>query len=129
MFHTTDEELVQALKDPYRKADAKLLADATTALAAATKHLHPNNGTAMVSRTIVMASLVTEARLLLLGKEYEQSAKVAQTALDLAKAAHSKKGEQDIRRIYMMLRELVERNPYVANLAVELNIFPPVTAL
>lgn len=114
LFHTTDEELIENLQNEHRRADAALLKDARSALIAARKHLDKANG------TLAMDCAITEARLLLTGKEYEESAKVAKTALTIACLANSSKGVNEIGKIHTVLRQLAPKNPYVCNLGIGL---------
>ena len=67
---------------------------------------------------------ITEARILLVGREYEECARMAKIALQYARSSHSQQGIDEVEQIYLMLSQLVEKNPYVANLGVELNLFP-----
>jgi hypothetical protein len=67
---------------------------------------------------------ITEARILLIGREYEECAKVAKLALQFARKSHSQQGIDEIKQIHAILTQLVDKNPYVANLGVELNVFP-----
>ena len=67
---------------------------------------------------------ITEARIYLVAREFEESAIIAKQALDFARKAHSQQGTEEIKRIYSMLYQLDQKNPYIANLGVELSIFP-----
>jgi hypothetical protein len=120
LFHTTDEELIEGLKNEHRRADAGLLKEAHSALSSARKHLEAANGT---RPTRIMDSTITEARLLLMGKEYEESAKLVKTALTIARLINSAKGINEVEKIYTMLHQLAPKNPYVCNLGVELGKF------
>ncbi len=120
LFHTTDDELIESLKNTYIRADATLLKDARSALTAARKHLEAINCTCTPDTTLAMDCTLTEARLLLTGKEFEESAKVAKIALSVARAAHSTKGVNEAGKIHTVLSKLAPKNPYVCNLGVEL---------
>jgi DNA-binding XRE family transcriptional regulator len=117
LFHTTDDELIERLKDRYIRADAALLKDARSSLTAARKHLGSVQTTSLTDYTI------TEARLLLVEREYEQSARIAKNALSSAHASHSAQGVSEVGKIHTMLNELAPQNPYVCNLGVELGRF------
>ena len=66
---------------------------------------------------------ITEARLLLVEREYEQSAKIAKNALTSAYSSNSSKGVKEVSKIHTMLYELAPQDPYVCNLGVELGKF------
>jgi DNA-binding XRE family transcriptional regulator len=120
LFHTSDDELTERLKDRYIRADASLLTDARSSLLAAKKHLdsgQPGRATSLMDYAI------TEARLLLIEREYEQSAKIAKNALGSANASHSAKGVSEVGEIHTILSQLAPQNPYVCNLGVELGRF------
>jgi transcriptional regulator with XRE-family HTH domain len=120
LFHTSDDELVERLKDRYIRADASLLQDARSSLSAARKHL---GSVQSVRATSHMDYAITEARLLLVEREYEQSAKIAKAALNIAQVANSSKGASDVGTIHTLLNELAPQNPFVCNLGVELGRF------
>ncbi len=63
LFHTSDNELVERLKNRHIRADAELLKDARSSLTAARKHL------GSVQTTSLMDFAITEARLLLPEKQ------------------------------------------------------------
>ena len=67
---------------------------------------------------------ITEARIYLVARELEESAIMAKRALDFAHKAHSQQGIEEIKQIYAMLHQLEPKNPHIANLGVELGIFP-----
>jgi len=115
LFHTTDDELVARLKNPHVRADAKLLKDAQDALTVAASQFGMNE-----PRTDLT---LTEARLHLIAKEFEESAKAAKEALKLARKKHSARSVGEVRTLYTMLNELAPVNPYVRNLGIELEIF------
>ena len=117
LFHTTDDELIERLKDRYIRADAELLRDARNSLSIAKKHLEA------VHKTSLMDYAITEARLLLVEREYEQSAKVAKKALIYAHASNSAKGVSEVGKIHTILSELAPKDPYVCNVGVELGRF------
>jgi DNA-binding XRE family transcriptional regulator len=112
LFHTTDAELVDLLKDPYAKAN-HYLKDAQDALELAKTHM-------MDRDTARMDYAITQARVYLIGKEFEESAKQAKSALQLAHAAHSQQGIEQVRTIFNMLNKLAPENPYVLHLGTEL---------
>jgi DNA-binding XRE family transcriptional regulator len=118
LFSANDEELVEKLKDTYINADAKLLQEATSAIANARKHL----GSCGFTREMYLN--ITEAKIYLVKKDYEESARIAKTALQFARRAHSQQGIEEIKQLYRMLYQLSPMNPYVAHLGVELHIFP-----
>ena len=45
-------------------------------------------------------------------------------ALQFARKSHSQQGIDEVKQIYVLLSQLVDKNPYVTNLGVELSIFP-----
>ena len=66
---------------------------------------------------------ITEARVYLIQRQFEASAKVAKKALQIAREVHSKRGVGEAFQVYQMLKELAPQNPYVCNLGIELGIF------
>jgi len=118
LFHIDDGELLERLKNPYIRANSQVLKDAQNALMAARKNLE----TSSPRKEMYLA--ITEARILLIGREYEECAKVAKLALQFARKSHSQQGIDEIKQIHAILTQLVDKNPYVANLGVELNVFP-----
>jgi transcriptional regulator with XRE-family HTH domain len=118
LFHISDDDLTERLKDKYIKADATLIKDSRSALIAARKHLEST-----INPSITMDCTITEARLLLVGKEYEESAKLTKNALIFARASHSGKGINEIGKIHTILSQIVPQCPYVCNLGVELGRF------
>lgn len=123
LFYTSDDGLVEQLKIPQRSANKELLRDARNAINAAKKYVEANRSTGDIS-TGEMNLSITEARLYLIAKEYEESARIANAALQFAHKAHSKQGIEEIKRIYSMLCQLDPKNPHTAHLGVELGIFP-----
>lgn len=117
-FHIDDKELLEQLKNGYIRADAQILKDAQNALMAARKNLE----TSSARKEMYLA--ITEARILLVGREYEQCAKEAKVALQFARQSHSQQGIEEVKQLHSFLSQLVDKNPYVANLGVELKIFP-----
>jgi DNA-binding XRE family transcriptional regulator len=113
VFHTSDDELVALLKAPYVRAK-DYLKDAQEALELAKTHMAPRAS---------MDYAITQARVYLIGKEFEQSAREAKSALQLARAAHSQKGIGQVRTIFDMLNKLAPENPHVLNLGIELGTF------
>jgi hypothetical protein len=71
---------------------------------------------------------ITEAKIYLIAREYEACAKLAKVALQFAHKSHSEQGIEEVRQMYMMLHQLAPMNPYVANLGVELRVFPMMEA-
>src|SRR5581483_893937 len=118
LFHTTDEELIEKLKNAHISANKDLLRDAKNALITARKHV----GTSSARKEMYLS--ITEARILLVSKELEECAKMAKMALQFAQQSHSQQGVEEVKQIYEMLYLLTPKNPYVANLGVELKIFP-----
>jgi DNA-binding XRE family transcriptional regulator len=115
LFHSSDDELVELLKNPHVKAN-EYLKDAQNALETARAH--------MASRdTGRMDYSITQAKVHLIGKEFEESARETKAALQMAHVAHSQKGIKQIRKIYSMLNKLAPQNPYVLNLGVELGVY------
>jgi DNA-binding XRE family transcriptional regulator len=117
-FHTNDKKLVEQLKDTHEIANKELLRDARNALTAARKHVEVGS-----MRKEMYLSL-TEACIFLGAREYEESAKEAKIALQFARASHSQQGIGEVKQLYTMLFQLAPKNPYIANLGVELGIFP-----
>lgn len=117
LFHTSDDELIESLKDTYTRADAALLKDAHSSLSTARKHLDS------IQPLYLMEYTITEARLLLIEREYEQSARIAKKALSYAHEAQSSKGVKEVGNIHAILHKLAPQNPYVCNLGVELGRF------
>ena len=117
LYHTSDEELVEALKSPYTRANKSHLQAAQTSLVAAEKYLemqhHPKG----------MYLPITEAKWFLIAREFEESAKSAKTALKAAREKHSLQGAEDVKSLYTMLNKLDPTNPYIRNLGVELGIY------
>ncbi len=116
LFHTNDDELVELLKDPHMKANDNLK-DAQDALEIAKTHMAARD-TGKYDRAMDYA--LTQARVYLVGKEFEESAKEVKSALQLAGAAHSQKGIEQVRTLYNILNKLVPQNPHVLNLGIEL---------
>ncbi|MGB8346627.1 MAG: hypothetical protein WCD86_17200, partial [Ktedonobacteraceae bacterium] len=119
LFHVNDNELLEHLKGKFVHVEKRFLEDAHEALAIAKKHLDQDS----IHQTATMDYTFTEARIFLIGKEFEESAKVAKRALKIAHAIHSQQGIEQVRKVYAMLYELEPKNPYVRNLAVELGIY------
>jgi transcriptional regulator with XRE-family HTH domain len=123
LFYTTDEELVEQLKITERSANKALLRDAGNAINTAKKHIEENKSTGDIT-TGEMNLSITEAKLYLIAREYEESAKVADTALQFAYKANSKQGVEEIKKLYLMLYQLAPKNPHIAHLGIALGIFP-----
>lgn len=70
-----------------------------------------------------MYFFVTEAGLYMAERDLEGSARLGLNALDVARTVHSKKGEGQVRELYLGLKQLDGRNPYVCNLGVQLGLF------
>ncbi len=118
LFHTSNNELKEQLKNTHINAKKELLRDAQNALAAARKHLEPGSSTGEMYLSI------TETKVYLVAREFEESAKMAKIALQFARKSHSKQGIEEIKQLYTMLYQFAPMNPYVANLGVELRLFP-----
>ena len=117
LFHTTDNELVERLKNTKNQVNRELLKDAQNALMAARNHLESST-----FRKEMYLS-ITEARAYLIAREFEESAKIAKRAIQFARKSHSQQGIGEVRKLYTMLNELAPKNPYVCNLGVESGIF------
>lgn len=122
LFYADDNELTEKLKNSHITANKEALRDAKNALLAARKHLEPGSSTGEMYLSI------TEARVYLVGREFEESAKMAKIALQFARKSHSQQGVEEVKQIYAVLYQLDPKNPYIANLGVELNIFPATVA-
>lgn len=120
LFHRNDDELLERLKT-HIGADKKLLVEARNSINAARKYVDAT------STTKQMYLSLTEARGYLVMKEYEESAQLAKAALQFARQSHSEQGIEETKQLYSLLSQLAPANPYVANLGVELKIFPPFT--
>lgn len=118
LYHATDDELVERLKNPHIRANEELLKDARSALIAARNHLESSSS----RKEMYLAT--TEARLHLVGREFEESARTAKRALQFARKAHSQQTIEEVKQIYRVLNQLVPENPYVCNLGIEVGIFP-----
>lgn len=118
LFATTNAELVELLKNPLVQADARLLKDAQDALIAAR-----NQANQMGMSEPGPDFALTEARLYLIMREFEESAKAAKRALQLARQKHSAQGGEEVRQLYTMLTAFVPKNPHVCNLGIELGIY------
>lgn len=122
LFHTSNDELLNRLKNTHLRANLQLLKEARSALIAAEKHLHFKTD----SFTKEMDLSITEAKIYLIAREYEESAKTAKVALQFAQKSYSQQGVEEVKQLYAILNQLVPMNPYIANLDVELSIFPSV---
>jgi DNA-binding XRE family transcriptional regulator/predicted transcriptional regulator len=118
LHYTTDNELATQLKRKHVRADKELIKDAKGALITARKHLESTG------KRKEMYLSITEARIHLVAREFEECARVAKQALQSARKAHSQQGIEEIKQIYAILHQLDARNPHVAHLGVELGIFP-----
>ncbi len=118
LYCATDDELVSCLKDTRRQANRELLKDARSALMAARNHL----GASTFRKEMYLT--ITEARLHLIAREFEESAIVAKNALQYARKSHSQQGIGEVRKLHAMLVELAPMNPHICNLGIELGIFP-----
>ena len=117
-FYTSDNELTEKLKNTHIKAKNELLIETKNALATARKYLEPGSSTGEMNLSL------TEARAYLVAREFEESAKIAKIALQFAHKSHSQQGIEEVRQFYAMLHLLAPTNPYIANLGMELRIFP-----
>lgn len=118
LFHTTDEELAEQLKRPHARANAKLLTDAQEEMAIAWNTIEVTG-----SLEKKMDYAVTEARLFLIGREFEEGARTAKKALQFARLANSYERIKEVKILYFILNSLAPKNPYVRNLGLELGIF------
>lgn len=118
LHYVDDEELITLFKDTSVRADKNRIKDAKTALTAARNHLESSG------KRKEMYLSITEARLYLVAREFEESAITAKIALDFAHKAHSQQGIEEIKQMYAMLHQLDPKNPRIANLGVELGVFP-----
>ena len=119
LFHTSESELIEKLKNLHIKVDRKILNDAQSALNLAKKHLNTGQPSS------VMHYSITESKMLLLGKELEDSAKIAIDALDIARRVHSLQGYRNIEEIYQVLTSLEPHSPYIRHLGVKLGHIEP----
>jgi hypothetical protein len=118
LYHATDEELIERLRNPHIRANGEALKDARNALAAARNYLESSSS----RKEMYLAT--TEARLHLVSREFEESAQTAKKALQFAKKAHSQQTIEEVKQIYRALNQLAPENPYVCNLGIEVSIFP-----
>jgi DNA-binding XRE family transcriptional regulator len=118
LFYTDYDELTEKLKNTYLKPKNELLIETKNALATARKHLEPGSSTGEMNLSI------TEAKVYLIDREFEESAKIAKIALQFARKSHSQQGMEEVKQLYAMLHQVAPTNPYIANLGVELKIFP-----
>ena len=118
LFSTRDSDLTEKLKNTSTRAKKEPLVDAGNALTAARKYLEPGSSTGETNLAI------TEARVHLIAKEFEESARIARRALDFARKSHSLQSVEEVKQLYVVLHQLAPTNPYIAHLGVELRIFP-----
>jgi len=118
LFHTSDDDLAEQLKTKHKSASKELIKDAKNALNTARKHLE------IGSSTQEMCLSITEAKIYLIEREYEACARTAKIALQFARTSYSQQGMEEIKQIYAIVSQLAPKNPYVANLGVELETFP-----
>ncbi|MBA2396832.1 MAG: helix-turn-helix transcriptional regulator [Ktedonobacteraceae bacterium] len=118
LFYTSDNELTEKLKGMCLRANKELLIETRNALSTARKHLEPGSSTGEMNLSI------TEARIYLAAREFEEGAKIAKVALQFARKSHSQQGIEEVKQIYAILHQLDPTNPYIANLGMELKIFP-----
>ncbi len=118
LFHIDDEDLVAQFKNTHTIADKGLLKEAQNALLVSRRHLDTG------ASTKEMYLSITEARIYLIAKEYEESAKIAKVALHFARQSHSQQGIEEVKKLYRMLHQLAPMNPYIAHLGIELDVFP-----
>jgi len=117
LFHTTHDELRDLLKQAHVQADKKLLQEAHGAMTLAWENL--SSGFVGWEKNFYM----TEAKLYLLERDFENSAQTAKKALKLAHVLHSQKVKDEVTDVYGLLKILDMENPYVRNLGVELGIY------
>ncbi len=115
LLYKSDDELVALLSDPHRKANA-YLKEAQHALDTAKAYMLDRD-------TAKMDYSITQARVHLLGKEVEESAKEAKSALLIAYTIHSQQATERISTLHRLLSKLAPQNPYVLNLGIELGIY------
>ncbi|RAQ95829.1 helix-turn-helix transcriptional regulator [Thermogemmatispora tikiterensis] len=114
--HVTDRDLV-ALKDPYRRANSRLMAEAKNELELALRNLEEY----LPHQSARVDYALTEARFYLLQKEVEQSAQIAMDALTVALRIHSHRGLKHVAALHALLNEVAPKNPYVRRLEVLLH--------
>ena len=117
LFHATDDELIALLKQPHIRAEAKYLKEANNAMTLAWENLQ--SGFTGWEKNFYL----TEAKLRLVGRDFEQSAKTAKKALKMATVLHSQKVKDEVTGLYHMLAVLDPENPHIRNLGVALGIF------
>ena len=117
LFHTTNEELTSLLMQTHIRANTKLLNEAHGTMILARENL--SSGFVGWEKNFY----VTEARLYLLERDFENSAQTAKKALKLASVLHSQKVKDEVIDIYHLLKTLNSENPYIRNLGVELGIY------
>ncbi len=117
LFHTTNEELATLLMQTHIRANTDLLNEAHGAMTLARENL--SSGFVGWEKNFY----VTEARLYLLERDFENSAQTAKKALKLASVLHSQKVKDEVTELYGLLKTLDAENPYVRNLGIELGIY------
>jgi DNA-binding XRE family transcriptional regulator len=117
LFHTSDEELLDQLRQPHIRPDTQHLKEAQNAMILAWENLQ--SGYAGWEKNF----LITEAKVQLVNRDVEASAKTAKKAFNLATVLHSQKVKGEVRGLYQLLSVLDEENPYVRNLGVALGIY------
>lgn len=120
LFHRNDAELIGLLKNKYVKAN-DYLKDAQTALDIAIAHAVTYDMPIIQERKLDYS--LTQAKIFLLGREFEACAREAKATLQYARAAHSGQGVEQTRKLYTILHELVPENSYVLHLGIELGIY------
>lgn len=118
LYYATDGELIERLKNPHVRTNKDLLKDARSALIAARNHLESS------SSRKEMYLAITEARIYLVGREFEESARIAKKALQFARKAYSQQIIEEVKQIHGVLNILAPENPYVCNLGIEVGVFP-----
>jgi transcriptional regulator with XRE-family HTH domain len=115
--HSTDQDLVDLLKDPHRRANTRLMAEARSELDLALQNLEEQlpHQEAWVDYTL------TEVRFYLLQKEIEEAAQTAIKALVTAQRIHSYQCLQQIAALQSLFQEVAPKNPYVRRLEVLLH--------
>lgn len=117
LFHTTDEQLLENLQHPHLRPDTTCIKEAQNAMTLAWENLQ--EGYAGWEKNF----LITQARLLLITRDFEGSAKIVKKALHLANALHSQKVKNEVKGLHFMLSTLDKENPYVRNLGVALGVY------
>jgi DNA-binding XRE family transcriptional regulator len=117
LFHSSDEELLALLQQPHIQPDSQYLKEAHNAMNLAWENLQ--SGFTGWEKNFLM----TEARLHLINRDIEGSAKTAKEAFNLATVLYAQKVKGEVKGLYQMLSILERENPYVRNLGVALGMY------